>query len=72
MYLLNPEVVGADGEWEAFFFAHWVPGVRRFPSFWALMLAEQEDFLAPAPPPAPTRLQTLLHSLRWVFRGAHD
>ena len=40
MYLLNPRVAGADGEWEALFFAHWVPGVRRFPSFWALMQAE--------------------------------
>jgi hypothetical protein len=32
-YLLNPEVTSADGEWEAFYFAHWLPGVRRYPSF---------------------------------------
>jgi SMI1/KNR4 family protein SUKH-1 len=67
MYLLNPEIITADGEWEAWFFAHWVPGVRRFPSFWALMHAEQEDFLGP-PPPAPTRVATFLDSLRWIFR----
>jgi hypothetical protein len=72
MYLLNPEVTTADGEWEAFFFAHWVPGVRRFPSFLALMHAEREDFLAPAPPPPPDRLQTMMHSLRWIFRGGRS
>ena len=68
MYLLNPRVTSADGEWEAFFFAHWVPGVRRFPSFWALMQAEREDLLAPAPPPPPGRLQTFLDAVRWIFR----
>ena len=25
MYLLNPEIITAEGEWEAWFFAHWVP-----------------------------------------------
>lgn len=31
--LLNPAVVSADGEWEAWFFAHWVPGAEEFGSF---------------------------------------
>jgi hypothetical protein len=68
MYLLNPEVIGADGEWEAFYFAHWLPGVRRYPSFRALMQAELEDLLAPAPPPPPRRSWTVLDAVRWIFR----
>jgi cell wall assembly regulator SMI1 len=39
IYLLNPEIVTPDGEWEAWFFANWLPGAVRYPSFWALMLA---------------------------------
>ena len=35
--LLNPEVVTADGEWEAWFFAHWHPGAARYHSFDELM-----------------------------------
>jgi cell wall assembly regulator SMI1 len=31
--LLNPEVVTPDGEWEAWFFANWLPGVERYHSF---------------------------------------
>jgi hypothetical protein len=68
MYLLNPGVMSAEGEWEAFFFAHWVPGVRRFPSFWAMMEAELDDLLAPAPPPPPSPLQTFVDTVRWIFR----
>jgi hypothetical protein len=52
MYLLNPQVASAEGEWEAFFFAHWVPGVQRFPSFWALMQAELQE------PPRPRSAST--------------
>lgn len=37
--LLNPLIQSQDGEWEAWFFAHWVPGARRYPSFAHLMLA---------------------------------
>jgi hypothetical protein len=44
IYLLNPLVVGADGEWEAWFFANWVPGERRYPSFRALMQDEYGSF----------------------------
>jgi hypothetical protein len=44
VYLLNPEVVTPDGEWEAWFFANWIPGAKRFPSFAHLMLAEYRTF----------------------------
>lgn len=33
VYLLNPCVRTADGEWEAWDFANWYPGAKRFPSF---------------------------------------
>jgi hypothetical protein len=36
MLLLNPCSRCGD-EWEAWFFAHWLPGARRYPSFFALM-----------------------------------
>jgi len=45
IYLLNPQTVTPEGEWEAWFFAHWVPGADRYPSFWELMAAEHEHFL---------------------------
>jgi hypothetical protein len=35
--LLNPAAVADDGEWEAWFFAHWVPGAEPYPSFRALV-----------------------------------
>jgi hypothetical protein len=37
IYLLNPEVKTRSGEWEAWFFANWLPGARRFRSFEDLM-----------------------------------
>lgn len=40
VYLLNPEVVTEDGEWEAWFLADWLPGADRYPSFQELMQAE--------------------------------
>jgi hypothetical protein len=43
--LLNSKVVFPDGEWEAWFFAHWIPGAHRYRSFWDLMQAERESFL---------------------------
>ena len=45
IYLLNPLAVAEDGEWEAWRFAHWIPGVERFPSFELLMQDEHESFL---------------------------
>ena len=41
VYLLNPNVVDSAGEWEAGYFGHWVPGVDRYASFWALMEMER-------------------------------
>lgn len=40
IYLLNPEVITEEGEWEAWFLADWLPGADRYPSFQALMEAE--------------------------------
>lgn len=44
-FLLDPQVVTPGGEWEAWFFAHWRPGARRYPSFWELMRGEHAAFL---------------------------
>lgn len=45
IYLLNPQVVTPDGEWEAWFFGDWLPGADRYPSFQDMMQAEYESFL---------------------------
>ena len=42
--LLNPEIRTADGEWEAWFFANWLPGAARYRSFRELMEAHYEGF----------------------------
>ena len=45
-YVLNPRVIGTDGEWEAWIIRWWKPtDMRRYPSFWALMQEEHADFL---------------------------
>jgi hypothetical protein len=46
IYLLNPQVVTPDGEWEAWFFANWLPGATRYRSFWEMMQTEYKKFLA--------------------------
>lgn len=43
IYLLNPRVVFPDGEWEAWFFANWLPGATRYRSFREMMLAERQS-----------------------------
>jgi hypothetical protein len=48
--LLNPAVVTADGEWEAWFFASWLPGANRYPSFLELVRALQADSATAEPP----------------------
>jgi HEAT repeats len=45
VYLLNPAVVTSEGEWEAWFLASWLPGARRYRSFWDLLRAEYESFV---------------------------
>jgi HEAT repeat protein len=60
--LLNPTVVDEDGEWEAWFFAHWVPGAETYGSFRALVEATHAAFIddlraergEPTPRVAPT------------------
>ena len=46
IYLLNPKIVTEEGEWEAWFFANWLPGAVRYRSFQELMEAEYRNFLA--------------------------
>ena len=74
VYLLNPKVVDASGEWEAFYFAHWMPGVNRYPSFRALMEDERTTWSQPEPAtdvPAggPSPARTYWETLKWIFRG---
>lgn len=45
IYLLNPQIATPEGEWEAWFFAHWIPGATRYRSFWDLMAHERQSFL---------------------------
>lgn len=39
LVLLNPQIVSPDGEWEAIFFANWIPGNQRYGSFRDLVAA---------------------------------
>ena len=45
IYLLNPQVTSPEGEWEAWFFADYLPGADRYPSFQVMMEAEYRNFL---------------------------
>lgn len=42
VFLLNPAIVQA-GEWEAWMFAHWLPGANRYRSFEDLLAATRAD-----------------------------
>jgi len=44
IYLLNPQIVAADGEWQAWFFSSWNPGAVRHRSFQELMVAQRDSF----------------------------
>jgi hypothetical protein len=46
VYLLNPQIITDDGEWEAWYFAAWLPGAIRYRSFWEMMHGEHDRFLA--------------------------
>jgi hypothetical protein len=41
IYLLNPQVVTPEGEWEAWFFANWLAGADRYRSFQEMMQARR-------------------------------
>lgn len=43
VYLLNPEVVTPEGEWEAWLLGAKLTGVLRWPSFWEMMHAQLEE-----------------------------
>lgn len=45
IYLLNPQVVTENGEWEAWFFGDWLPGADRYRSFQEMMVTEYQNFL---------------------------
>ncbi|WP_071515355.1 SMI1/KNR4 family protein [Geitlerinema sp. PCC 9228] len=45
IYLLNPRIVTAEGEWEAWFFSDLLPGADRYRSFREMMQAEYQNFL---------------------------
>ena len=53
VYLLNPEIRTDEGEWEAWFFATWIPGARRYRSFWEMMKAEYHAYLELRKDPGP-------------------
>ena len=46
IYLLNPRIVSNQGEWEAWYLSSNLPGAVRYPSFWEMMQAAYEGFLA--------------------------
>lgn len=46
VYLLNPQVIDEQGEWEAWSWAHWKAGADRYRSFWELMQAEYHSYLS--------------------------
>ena len=46
IFLLNPLVVSAAGEWQAWDFANWHPGAFRYPSLWELTRVGSVRWLA--------------------------
>lgn len=45
IYLLNPQVITSEGEWEAWFLADYLSGADRYCSFWEMMEAEYQNYL---------------------------
>jgi len=43
-YLLNPQVVTADDEWEAWFMADWLPGAIRYRSFAEMLQDARQSY----------------------------
>jgi hypothetical protein len=67
VFLLNPQVVHSDGEWEAWFLAGWLPGVQRYRSFADLMFRKYRELIGdPVTPPDTTPIP--FASLPIVYR----
>jgi hypothetical protein len=45
VYLLNPQIITPQGEWEAWFLGNKLPGAIRYRSFQEMMIAEKERVL---------------------------
>jgi hypothetical protein len=45
IYMLNPIVITAEGEWESWFFATWKSGAARYKSFQEMMQAGYRSFV---------------------------
>ena len=45
VYLLNPQIVTSEGEWEAWYFGNELPGADRYPSFREMMIVEKQRTL---------------------------
>ena len=60
-YLLNPLIETREHEWQAAFFANWVPGAKCYASFQDLMEAKFEAFCAAHP--LPTKRQSSARNL---------
>ncbi len=60
LVLLNPQVINATGEWEAWFFANWIPGAQRYRSFGELMQAQFHQYVGDewSPPKGDADLPT--------------
>jgi hypothetical protein len=43
IFLLNPKVMTPTGEWEAWFFADWVPGADSYASFWDMLQGQYQS-----------------------------
>ena len=43
--LLDLLAISKNGDWEALFCANWIPGIKRYPSFWPMMLHGYINFL---------------------------
>ncbi len=67
VFLLNPMVIHADGEWEAWFFANWLPGVQRYRSFATLMRSQYRE-LAGDPRTLPPNVPVPFADLPTVYR----
>jgi hypothetical protein len=53
--LLNPEVMTPEGEWEAWFFANWLPGAERYRSFRSYVESALERAYELSAAPSPKR-----------------